>query len=182
MLTAPFDSLPCCKSGSIYYPSLITLQGISGLFAKPLHARSLVKTHAERFERRLSIFLAARTVFVDSTAQIRCMAAIKAVISDHPGLFQPLRQKYGFAVSNIIYHLLQSGVFESERKAKAEFPGLYQTSPDEHLQHDASEQQSAQSEESEESEAEAFNEPSSSDLGIFERDPSRPRIGVAGCN
>lgn len=132
---------------------------------------------ASKSERRRRIFLAARTKFVGSSARIRDRAAIKTVISKDPATFQSLKQSFGdIVVVDIIWSLLDSGIFESELKAKLAFPELYQPSPARNLQHDASEQEAAQSE------AEALDEASRSDIDIYEHYQGDQRIDAAGCN
>lgn len=87
------------------------------------------------------------------------------MISQFPAIFKPLNKSFGdIVVVDVIWSLLDSGVFESELKAKLAFPELYQPSPARNLQHDASEQEAARSE------AEALDEASKSDMNISECD------------
>ncbi|KAL8824418.1 MAG: hypothetical protein Q9191_005067 [Dirinaria sp. TL-2023a] len=103
-------------------------------------------------ERRRSIFLTARRVFVGSSAQIRDRKAIAAVVAQHGAIFQKLNESFGKeSVIGVLLSLLDNGIFDSELKAKLAFPELFQVSAVRSLQHDASEQHAAQSE------AEAFD-------------------------
>lgn len=98
-------------------------------------------------ERRRSIFLTAREVFVGSSAQIRDRKAIAAVFAKHEPTFRDLRKRFGEnTIIDITWSLLRDGVFESELKAKLNFPELFQVSAVRSLQRDVSEQHAAQSE------------------------------------
>ena len=132
-----------------------------------------------KLQRRRKIFLAARKVFVGSAARVRDRSAIKTVISRHAA-FESLKQDFGeIIVVDVIWSLLDNGIFESELNAKLAFPELYQPSQARNLQHDASEQEVAVSE------AEALNEASRSDINC-ERNQGGPWVDAAafsaGCS
>lgn len=98
-------------------------------------------------ERRRSIFLTAREVFVGPSAQIRDRKAIAAVFAKHEATFRELKKTFGeHIIIDVTSSLLRDGVFESELKAKLNFPDLFQVSAVRSLQRDASEQHAAQSE------------------------------------
>ena len=129
-----------------------------------------------KLERRRMIFLAARTVFVGTMARVRDRAAIKTLMSRHSAAFKSLKQSFGeIIVVDVIWSLLDSGIFESKSKAKLAFPELYQPSPARNLQHNASEQEAARSE------AEALAEASKSNIDIRERDQGGSWNDIAGC-
>ena len=116
-------------------------------------------------ERRRRIFLTARTVFVGPSARIRDRKDIRPLISRHPDTFRQLNSAFGVnVVVDVIWSLLESGVFESELRAKLAFPELYQVSAVRTLQHDVSEQNAARSE------AEAFDSISHADSDIYQDD------------
>ncbi len=141
-----------------------------------MSANAVSMLSSSKPERRRRIFLAARTVFVGDTARVRDRTTIKTVISRHPATFQSLKQSFGEdSVVDLILSFLEKGIFESELKAKLAFPQLYQPTPARNLQHDVSEQEAARSE------AEALDEASRSDLGVYEHDRPGPTINAPGC-
>ena len=169
-----FALITMCEPDSKDDPSPIKVASIDGILANPITMPPYQST--SKPERRRRIFLAARTVFVGHEARVRDRAAIKAVISRHPAALKSLQQDFGEqTVVDIIWTLLDNGIFESELKAKLAFPELYQPSQARNLQHHASEQEVARSE------AEALNEASRSDIDIHERDQGGPWIDGAGC-
>ena len=116
-------------------------------------------------ERRRRIFLTARTIFVGPLAQIRDRKDIRPLISRHPETFRQLNSAFGeHVVVDVIFSLLESGIFESELKGKLAFPELYQVSAIRNLQHDVSEQNAANSE------AEAFDSISHADSVVYQDD------------
>ena len=132
--------------------------------------------NAFKSERRGRIFLAARTVFVGSTARVRDRTAVRTLLSQHPATFEPLKRSFGEeVVVSIVWSLIENGIFESELKAKLAFPKLYSPSPARNLQHDVSEQEAARSE------AEALNEASRYHRDTHEDEQGDLSIGAAGC-
>ena len=116
-------------------------------------------------ERRRRIFLTARTVFVGPSARVRDRKDIRPLISRHPDTFSQLNSAFGKdIVVDVICSLLESGIFESELRAKLAFPELYQVSAVRTLQHDVSEQNAARSE------AEAIDRVSLADPDIYQDD------------
>ena len=116
-------------------------------------------------ERRRRIFLTARTVFVGPSAQFRDRKDIRPLISRHPDTFRQLNSAFGKdIVVDVIFSLLESGIFESELRAKLAFPELYQVSAVRTLQHDVSEQKAARSE------AEAIDSVSHADPDVYQDD------------
>lgn len=130
-----------------------------------------------KHERRRRIFLAARTVFVGTSARLCDNTAIKSVISKYSATFQSLKQSFGeIVVLDVIRGLLENGILESGQKAKLAFPELYQPSPARNLQHDASEQEAARSE------VGAMDEALRSERDTLERYQGGPVIDVTGCS
>ena len=171
---ALFAFITLCEPDFKDDASQIEVTSIDCIVANPITMPSSQST--SKPERRRRIFLAARTVFVGHEARVRDRAAIKAVISRHPAALKSLQQNFGEQiVVDVIWTLLDNGIFESELKAKLAFPELYQPSQVRNLQHHASEQEVARSE------AEALNEASRSDIDVYERDQGGSRIDGAGC-
>ena len=118
-----------------------------------------------RAERRRRIFLTARAVFIGPSAQIRERKDIRPLSSRHPDTFRQLNSAFGEnVVVDIICSLLENGIFESELKARLNFPELYQVSAVRSLQHDVSEQDAVNSE------AEAFDSISHADSAVYQDD------------
>ena len=103
--------------------------------------------HASKAERRRRVFLAARGTFVGTNAHIRDRNMMVKVISQNEQPFLEVIQSFSKAVVyDITRSLLVKEVFESELKAKLQFPELYSVSAVRGLQHDVSEQDAARSE------------------------------------
>ena len=98
-------------------------------------------------ERRRRIFLAARETFNGPNGKIRDRNVMIRVISKNERPFRDAIQSFSRnIVYDVIHSLLTNQVFESELKAKLQFPELYSVSAVRGLQHDASEQEAARSE------------------------------------
>ena len=93
------------------------------------------------------VFLASRSVFSGQNVHIRKAKKIRETVLRYSSLFEPLVNDFGIdKTTDIIKILLDQKIFQSELKAKIEFPELYQISPARSLQHAASENDAARSE------------------------------------
>ena len=93
------------------------------------------------------VFLASRSVFSGQNVHIRRAKKIRETVLQYSSLFKPLVNDFGInKTTDIIKILLEQKIFESELKAKIEFPELYQISPARSLQHAALETDAARSE------------------------------------
>lgn len=88
-----------------------------------------------------------RALFSGHNASLRQLKKIRKVVSEHKDTFQPILTDYGYdKVADILRELLEGRVFESEIRAKVEFPEIFQTSPARSVQRAASENEAARSE------------------------------------
>jgi hypothetical protein len=93
------------------------------------------------------VFLASRSLFSGQNAHIRQARAIRKIVEKQSKPFVSLVKDFGFhQTTEIIKALLEEQIFESELKARKEFPELFQTSPARNVQHTESENDAARSE------------------------------------
>jgi hypothetical protein len=92
------------------------------------------------------VYLACRAIFTGPNALLRRSKKVRELVSTHQGSLQPLIQEFTTEkVINIIKHLLEKEIFQSDVKAKIEFPELFRSSPTRDAQRAASENDAARS-------------------------------------
>ncbi|KAL1962115.1 hypothetical protein VTN77DRAFT_582 [Rasamsonia byssochlamydoides] len=96
-------------------------------------------------ERRL-VYLACRAIFAGSNAQIRKPKKIRELVDKHEQALRPqIRDFKPDKVVDILKGLLEKRIFQSDVKAKSEFPELFVSSPARDAQRAASENDAARS-------------------------------------
>lgn len=92
-------------------------------------------------ERRRMVFLVGRTIFRRSTRPID-LTLYRKIVGRNAHKLDDLNEKYGKdSVNNILWSLVEKGVFQSKFNAKRAFPELY---PE--VQHEVSERNPAKAE------------------------------------
>lgn len=95
---------------------------------------------------RRRIYLTCRPIFSGVNAQVRKQRKIKELVNKSKKSLQPLLRDIGEAkVIEILKSLLEKRIFESELRAKVEFPDLFRPSPFRNSQRQASEVDAARS-------------------------------------
>lgn len=101
--------------------------------------------HSAADKRR--VYLACRAIFAGYNAQPHKSKKIKEVLQRHKNSLGSLIRGIGETkVIDIINLLLGRGIFQSELKAKVEFPDLFLSTPGRAAQHAASENDATRSE------------------------------------
>ncbi|KAF7591633.1 hypothetical protein BBP40_001272 [Aspergillus hancockii] len=96
-------------------------------------------------ERR-QIFLACKAIFSGTNALLRKLKAVQKLVAAHQASLRTLIPNFNVnRVAIIVQGLLKKGVFQSDVKAKLEFPDLFEPSPARESQHDAFEHEAARS-------------------------------------
>ncbi|RYP34164.1 hypothetical protein DL767_004391 [Monosporascus sp. MG133] len=99
------------------------------------------------------VYLACRGVFTGDKAHIRQLKKVRKVVEQHKASLRSLIQDLGEEKTiEAVRDLLERRIFESELRAKIEFPELFHSSPNQEIQREASEIDAARSA------AEAINE------------------------
>jgi hypothetical protein len=102
---------------------------------------------ASTLEYRRHIYLACKAIFSAQNAAIRKRKAIQKRLEDHKSSLQSLVPHFDIIqAATICQALLEKQVFQSEVKAKLEFPELFTSSMDRDSQHLESEKEAARSE------------------------------------
>jgi hypothetical protein len=97
-------------------------------------------------ETRERVYLSSRAVFCGETAAIRRSKKIREVVEKNKQPLTKLIKDLGIEeVITTLYYLLEKRVFESELKAKLEFPGLFLSSAVRNAERQASEDEAANS-------------------------------------
>jgi len=92
------------------------------------------------------VYLACRAIFAGNDAQLRKQKKIRELVGRHRSLLGPLLSDFGAdKVHEILRVLLEGQIFQSELKAKVEFPELFVSSPVRDEQRAASENDAARS-------------------------------------
>ncbi|KAI1454588.1 hypothetical protein F4805DRAFT_469318 [Annulohypoxylon moriforme] len=92
------------------------------------------------------VYLACRAIFAGDKAQLRRPKKVREEIVKRPWALGSLTHDLGIEkVVEILRDLLERRVFESEIRAKVEFPELFHSSPDQEVQREASEIDAARS-------------------------------------
>jgi hypothetical protein len=95
---------------------------------------------------RRRVYLACRAIFAGSNAQLRKLKKIRELVETRQVPLKPLIGDFGIPkVVEILRDLLDGRVFESELKAKVEFPELFVSTPERDVQRAESENHAAQS-------------------------------------
>lgn len=98
-------------------------------------------------ELQEEVFLTCRTLFAGPNAQLRRPKKVREVLQQHRHKILPLVNKHGLDnIADGARHLLEKGVFESNLRAKIQFPELFQLTPARGAQRTASENEAARSE------------------------------------
>ncbi|KAI1772566.1 hypothetical protein F4818DRAFT_424788 [Hypoxylon cercidicola] len=101
---------------------------------------------AHQIADRRRVYLACRAIFVGDKAQLRRPKKVREEIEKRPSALGSLNRDLGIEkVVEILRDLLERRVFESELKAKVEFPELFLSSPRQEAQREASEIDAAKS-------------------------------------
>ncbi|RYP05984.1 hypothetical protein DL764_003444 [Monosporascus ibericus] len=99
------------------------------------------------------VYLACRGVFTGDKAHIRQLKKVRKAVQQHKASLRSLIQDLGGEKTiEAVRDLLERRIFESELRAKIEFPELFHLSPNQEIQREASEVDAARSA------AEAINE------------------------
>lgn len=124
------------------------------------------------------VYLANRAIFTGDKAQLRQLKKVRKVIDNNKTVLRPLIRDLGAdKVVEIARDLLERRIFESELRAKIEFPELFHSSPNQEIQREASEIDAARSV------TEAINEITSVDEGADTDDElGQPTVIVNGIN
>ncbi|RYP13834.1 hypothetical protein DL765_006706 [Monosporascus sp. GIB2] len=92
------------------------------------------------------VYLAGRGVFTGDKAHIRKLKTVRKVVEQHKASLQTLIHDLGEKkMIEAVRDLLERRIFESELRAKIEFPELFHSSPDQEMQREASEIAAARS-------------------------------------
>jgi len=131
------------------------------------------------------VYLTCRPIFAGNNAQLRKLKKIRELVDEHKSSISHLIKDFGAEkVVDILKSLLERGIFQSQVKAKIEFPELFQSSPARDVQRAASENDAARSaaEALEEiaSLEEKDNEGDEGGVGQFEREVSEIAEVTAG--
>jgi hypothetical protein len=95
---------------------------------------------------RRRVYLACRAIFAGNNALLRKQKKIKELVVTHKRALKPLVADFGAdKVVEILKLLLEAQIFQSELKAKIEFPELFLSSPVRDVQRAASEIDAARS-------------------------------------
>ncbi|KAI1653103.1 hypothetical protein F4813DRAFT_281180 [Daldinia decipiens] len=101
---------------------------------------------ANKIADRRRVYLACRAIFVGQKAELRKQKKIREEIERWPQVLRSLTN--GLSVENVVEilrDLLSRHIFKSELKAKAEFPDLFYTPPEQEVKREASEVKAAKS-------------------------------------
>jgi hypothetical protein len=92
------------------------------------------------------VYLACRAIFTGNNAQLRKQKKIRELVDKRKSSLGPLIKDFGATkVVDILRILLEGRIFESELKAKIEFPELFHSSIERDVQRAASENEAARS-------------------------------------
>jgi len=95
---------------------------------------------------RRRAYVLCRPIFSGSDAQVRKTKKVKELVNKSKNSLEPLLRDIGKArLVEILRSLLENRIFESELRAKVEFPDLFRPSPLRHVQRQASEIDAARS-------------------------------------
>ena len=92
------------------------------------------------------VYLACKAIFAGSNAQLRRQKKIRELVGKHKKSLKPLLNDFGEdKVVEILKAMLEGQIFQSELKAKVEFPELFVSSPIRSVQRTASENDAVRS-------------------------------------
>lgn len=93
------------------------------------------------------VFLAYRAIFIGKNAHLRRHKKVVELVNSHKPSFDPLIRDFGVSkIVEILKILLDARIFESELRAKVEFPELFRSSPVREVQRTQSENDAIRSE------------------------------------
>ncbi|KAI1473420.1 hypothetical protein F4774DRAFT_51810 [Daldinia eschscholtzii] len=101
---------------------------------------------ANQVEDRRRVYLACRAIFVGQKAELRKAKKVREEIERWPQVLRLLTR--GLSIENVVEilrDLLAQNIFKSERKAKAAFPDLFYSPPEQEVKREASEIDAAKS-------------------------------------
>ncbi|EQB57289.1 ubiquinol-cytochrome-c reductase cytochrome c1 [Colletotrichum gloeosporioides Cg-14] len=97
-------------------------------------------------EERQRVYRACRAIFSGDAALFRKPKKIKETLLHNRGPLKHVFQEFGeVKLADIVKQLLENRLFESDLRAKVEFPELFRTSPQQDAQREASEADAAKS-------------------------------------
>src|SRR5438105_1726251 len=92
------------------------------------------------------VYVLCRPIFSGINAQVRKLKKVKELVNNSRNSLQPLLRDIGEAkLVRILRYLLEGRIFESELRAKVEFPDLFRPSPFRDVQRQATEIDAARS-------------------------------------
>ncbi|KAI1465324.1 uncharacterized protein F4812DRAFT_438290 [Daldinia caldariorum] len=101
---------------------------------------------ANQIEQKRRVYLASRAIFVGQKAELRKAKKVREEIERWPQVLRSLTSELSIeTVVEILRDLLTQNIFKSERKAKAEFPDLFYSPPEQEVKREASEIDAARS-------------------------------------
>lgn len=93
------------------------------------------------------VYLACQQIFRGSNSQVRKLKTIKGLIEQNKAALADILREYNIErTSNVAKRLLESEVFGSTLKAKIRFPELFDVSPAQSAERDASEAEATKDE------------------------------------
>ncbi|KAJ0333172.1 hypothetical protein COL922a_010910 [Colletotrichum nupharicola] len=97
-------------------------------------------------EERQRVYRTCRAIFSGDAALFRKPKKIKETLLHNRAPLKHVFQEFGeVKLADIVKQLLESRLFESDLRAKVEFPELFRTSPQQDAQREASEADAAKS-------------------------------------
>lgn len=97
-------------------------------------------------EERQRVYRTCRAIFSGDAALFRKPKKIKETLLQNRGSLKHLFQEFDeVKLADIVKQLLENRLFESDLRAKVEFPELFRTSPQQDAQREASEADAAKS-------------------------------------
>jgi hypothetical protein len=123
------------------------LKGLIHIFLVPfLFWGALVLQMEHTTVQRRRVYLACRAIFTGQNALVRKPKKIKELVEEHRRSLKPLIQDIGInKVTEILRTLLEGQIFQSELKAKLQFPELFCSTPGRNIQRAESENNAAKS-------------------------------------
>lgn len=93
------------------------------------------------------VYLACQHIFRDSNSQVRKLKTVKGLIEQNKTALADILREYNVdRTSNVAKKLLENRVFDSTLEAKIRFPELFDVSPTQSAEREASEAEAARDE------------------------------------
>lgn len=103
--------------------------------------------HAENDPDERLVYLACQHIFRGSNSQVRKLKTVKGLIEQNKIALADILREYNVErTSNVAKKLLENRVFDSTLKAKIRFPELFDVSPTQSAEREASEAEAARDE------------------------------------